>query len=713
MPDAVPPSTDSPAPVGHAGGRPDLIRLGEPIAIAGPLVALTRPDVAMLVFGLAVYSATRLWALEQYPIFFFTDEAAHPNLAARLLANGLRDHLGTFLPPYFQNDDRWNLSLSVYLHLVPVALFGKSIVVARATSAVISVAGVLATALALRVGFQSRSAGLAVLVLGGFPAWFLHSRTAFEVVFMVSFYACFLCAYLLYRYRSPRFIYAALIFGAATFYSYANGPLVMLATGGLLALSDLGFHLRQSRRLQVGAVTLTALLALPFLRFRWLHPEAIAYQMDVVGSYWQRDLPLAEKLVIFGRTYWEGISPANWFLPNQVDLVRHQMDGLGHIPIFLLPFCAVGLGLCLHHWRSSAHRVILIALVAAPAAALLTTVYVTRGMAIVVPATMLACLGFGWIAQGVARRSRGRLSLPAVAIVTAVLLGAWNLYLLRAALTDGPTWSTHYGLSGMQFGASQVFGAIRDELRADPDLEMLLSPDWTNNANALEEFFLEPELSARLKMGNLDGWLVFRSDLDPAQVNVLPAESYERARASAKLVVGPPLRVIPYPDGRPGFYFVRMRYADDVDAQFAADEAAMQRTDEGTVFMDGRRVAVVHSLLDSGRLEDLVDGEPETYLRGASANPFILDLRFPEPRTVGGIRLHTSDMDLTLKVVASPAGGGAPRVAEVTSRDLTDEPRIDLDLPGGPVAIDRLRLEILDLSPRLPKHIHVRDLGLR
>lgn len=532
MPDAVPPSTIAPAPAAGAAGHALLARVRALVAAAGPLVAPTRLDVAVLVFGLAVYGVTRLWALERYPIYFFTDEAAHPNLAARLLANGLRDHLGTFLPPYFKNDDRWNLSLSVYLHLVPVALFGKSIVVTRATSAMISVAGVLATALALRVGFQTRGAGLAVLVLAGLPAWLLHSRTAFEVVLMVSFYACFLCAYLLYRYRSPGFAYLALAFGAATFHSYANGPLIMLVTGGLLALSDLGFHLRQPRRHQIGAVTLAALLALPFLRFRWLHPEAIAYQMGVVSSYWRRDLPLAEKLTIFARTYWEGISPANWFLPNHVDLVRHQMDGLGHIPFFLLPFFVAGLGLCIRHWRSSAHRVILIALAASPAAALLATVYVTRGLAIVVPATMLACLGFGWVAEGVARRSGDRLSFPAQAAAAAVFLGTWALYLLRVALTDGPTWSTNYGLSGMQYGASQVFGTIREVLRADPDLKVVLSPDWTNNANGLAEFFLEPELSARLKMGNMDGWLLVKgSSIRRSSTCCRPKASNARAPA--------------------------------------------------------------------------------------------------------------------------------------------------------------------------------------
>jgi hypothetical protein len=98
-----------------------------------------------------------------------------------------------------------------------------------------------------------------------------------------------------------------------------------------------------------------------------------------------------------------------------------------------------------------------------------------------------------------------------------------------------------------------------------------MSPDWTNNANALAEFFLEPELLPRLSMGNLNGWLLIKGELDPAQLNVLPADEYERARTSPKLLLEPPTRVIPYPDGSPGFYFLRMRYADDIDAQFAAD----------------------------------------------------------------------------------------------------------------------------------------------
>ena len=35
--------------------------------------------------------------------------------------------------------------------------------------------------------------------MAALPAWFLHSRTAFETVMMVGFYAVFVLAYLLYR----------------------------------------------------------------------------------------------------------------------------------------------------------------------------------------------------------------------------------------------------------------------------------------------------------------------------------------------------------------------------------------------------------------------------------------------------------------------------------------------------------------------------------
>lgn len=97
---------------------------------------LARPSLAwnaeslgfvLFVLSLAIYAYTRLYAIDQFPIYFFTDEAIHPALASDLVRTGLRDAQGRLLPPYFQNGLYWNLSLSVYLHLLPTVLFGKTI----------------------------------------------------------------------------------------------------------------------------------------------------------------------------------------------------------------------------------------------------------------------------------------------------------------------------------------------------------------------------------------------------------------------------------------------------------------------------------------------------------------------------------------------------------------------------------------------------------
>ena len=204
--------------------------LDQPL-VAGVLSAFTRQDALLLVFGLAVYALTSFVGIARFPIYFFSDEAVNPLLAQQLLRNGLRDATGTWLPPYFKNDDRWTLSLSVYAQLIGVALFGKSVLVTRGISALISMLCPLAVALALKLVFKARTWWLGALVVAALPAWFLHARTGFETVLAVSFFACFLCAYLLYRCVSPGWLPLALLCGAATFYSYANGQGMMLAVG--------------------------------------------------------------------------------------------------------------------------------------------------------------------------------------------------------------------------------------------------------------------------------------------------------------------------------------------------------------------------------------------------------------------------------------------------------------------------------------------------
>ncbi len=682
-----------------------------PVARAGALAALGRADLLALAAVLLLYAATRTVGLSAFPIYFFCDEAIQTNLARQLLNNGLRAADGTFLPPYFLNAEKWNLSLSIYIHLIAAALFGSnSIFLTRGTSAAVSLLAPLAVGLTLRMVFQSRFWWAGPLALAAAPAWFLHSRTAFETVMMVSFYACFLCCYLLYRTRGAAWLFPALVFGAMTFYAYANGQGVMLVSGLLLLISDLPYHLRQGWRVIAATAGALLILAIPLARFRMLQPDAYASQFRALDSYWTHSIPLGQKLATFGLTYLSGFNPAYWFLPSSIDLDRHRMLGMGHLPLLLLPFILVGLGVCLVNLRSPLHRAVLIAMLAAPFSSALVAVSITRVLAMVVPASLLTAIGldrcYGWAA--------GRVRYGLAAWAVALALGTSSLLLLRTALLDGPTWFTNYALDGMQYGAQQLFAeAIPELLAREPDAQLLVSPTWANNPNAFVDFFLTPAQARRVQLINIDAFTVSRQPLDPArQIFIMPPYEYDRARQTDKFVVGEPERVILYPDGSPGFYVVRLDYVANVDALFTADRAARAQLVEEQIDINGP-VIVAHSMLDMGSLADLFDGNPFSLMRGFEANPLIVELRFPQPRSVGGVALTVGSMDMNLRLVATPADGSPPIVAEQRFTGLPPDPTVQLDLPGGARELSSLRLEITQVGGGEVAHVHVRELALR
>lgn len=693
------------------GALPALQALARPLAGGGLLGALTWGDALLILAGLAFYAATRLIDLTRFPIYFFCDEAIQTVLARDLLANGLRGPGGVLLPPYFPNAEKWSLSLSVYIQLIGVALFGTSVFVTRATTVAVSLLTVVAMALTLKLIFQNRFWWAAGLALAAVPTWFLHARTAFETVMMVAFYAGFLCCYLLYRYRSPGWLFPALLFGGMTFYSYTNGQGVMLVSGLLLLLSDLRHHLSQGlRRLTVAAGTL-ALLAVPMVRFRLLEPDAVQNHLRVLDSYWLKPLPLSEKLGMFAQNYLLGLSPGYWFLPNQIDLERHRMLGMGHLPLLFLPFVLIGLAICVQQWRSAAHRALIVATLAAPFSMSLVGIGVTRTLAMVVPATMLALIGLAALYSWVQRRLPYRLAAGIVAIT----LVASSLTMLRSALVDGPTWYTNYGLGGMQYGAEQLFGqAIPAELARQPEAQLLVSPTWANNPNSFVDFFLSDAQRARVQLVNVDAFLVARRDLDPArQIFVMPADEYQRAQESGKFIIAEPERIIPYPDGQPGFYFVRMSYVPNVDALFAADRVARSQLVETLIDLDGASVGVGHSLLDIGTIENLFDGDTNSLVRGFEANPLVVELRFAGPRPLSGLTLTTGSMDIDLTVRVTPPDGGPDLVFSQVYTGLPNDPTVEFTMPDGPIEAGRLRIEIRHMGEGEVAHVHVRELTLR
>ena len=675
--------------------------------------ARTRTLAAWLFYlALGVYTLTRLIGLSDFPLYFFTDEAIQTVLAADFIRDGYRNFLGELFPTYFQNGPFWNLSVSVYAQVLPFLIFGKSIFVTRATSVLITVAGAVAVGLILKQFFKASYWWAGVLLLSVAPSWFLHSRTAFETAEMVALYACFLYFYLKYRYESPRCLYAALVFGALSFYGYSPGQMVMVVSGALLALSDLRYHW-QNRRVGLMGVGLLLVLALPLARFRVQHPDAAYNQLRERGSYLvDPRIPLAEKVQKTADEYLYGLSPGYWYVPNGRDISRHIMKGYGNLPTWTFPLAVIGLLVILRHFRSSSHRLVLIALLASPSGGALAEIGITRVLMFVIPATLMAALGLEWVLAWMEKRGAPR---TALALGVFALLTTQNVLLLRAGLVDGPTWFTDYGLGGMQYGTQVLFAdRIPGYLARDPRARVSISPSWANGPEVFARFFLTVEQQARVDFGTADWYTSERRDLTEHNLIIMPADEYARALENPRLANIQVQAVLLYPDGTPGFYVTHMQYSAEADALFEEDRQARQANVTDTLTLAGQTVTITHSQLGGGSLNDVVDGDRFTLGRGLEANPILFDFAFPAPRSLTGVSVTTGSMvDFTVTLHVYADGAPDPQVYSQTFRGLPSDPTVEFDFQPAPQAIHRVSVEISDNAAGPTAAVHVREITFR
>jgi hypothetical protein len=617
---------------------------------------------------------------------------------------------GTLFPVYVEAaGNRWTPLISMYFHALSLTLFGKSIVVSRATSAVVSLLGVGAVGLILQRIFKARYAWVGVLLVAVTPAWFLHSRTAFETVMTTAFYACFLLFYLLYLTESPRYLYAAVAFGAATFYSYSNAQAIILAAAALLFISDWRYHL-QNRETVLRGVLLAVVLAIPLIEFRLSRPQAVSEHLRMVGSYWYQAIPLQDKIAQFAQKYLYALSPQYWFFPNATDLPRHRMAGFGQMQTAALPFVLFGLALSLARWRSPQYRAVVLAGLAVPAGAALVDVGIARVLAFVIPANLLAAIGLEWLLE----RWKSRLSYRAIALTLFVGLAWANFALLRTALVNGPLWFRDYGLYGMQYGARQLFEeAIPEYLARESDTTILVSSTWANGADNFLRFFFTSQEQQRTRMDGVETYLFKIMPLDERMIFVMTAAEYQQAKTSPKFSSVKVEKVVLYPDGSPGFYFSRLQYAENVEAIFAAERESRQQLASGTVSLDGQTVALRYSQIDMGAPSLMFDNDSFTLMRGLEANPFILELNFAEPRHVSGLTANFGLVNLTLTARLYPNPDGEPVIYNASSLSArTGNPQVEMPFAGAPDKISSLRLEILNPTSGDTANIHIRELHL-
>ena len=702
-------------PGAAAGGASDITVAGELEQPAGP--ALTRLRAAwkawpyslagtLFGLGLLVYLATRLIGLVHFPIYFFTDEAVQTVLASDLVHNHFKNYAGDLFPTFFENGGVYRLGVTVYLQILPYLLLGKSLWVTRAVSVLASLGAAVSVGLMLRQHNKISYWWSGVLFLSITPAWFLHSRTAFEYPTAVAFYALFLFFYLEYRYKDPRFLYLALAAGALAFYSYSPFQVIVVVSGALLALSDVRYHWQQ-RRVGLRGLGLLVLLGLPYMRFWLAHGSSNYQSLFALGSYWIQPASLAEKVRQYFTEYLNGLNPVYWFDPNSQELVRHLMKGYGHLLPVTLPFFALGLFMAIKGFRSSAYRAVLIALVAAPTGAALVQLGVTRALVMVIPAVLLTTLGVDRVLTWLETR---RIPRTALSLALFAVLCLANLAMLRDALVNGPNWYTNYGMDGMQYGATQVFQTIKETLQEQPGVKIIFSPNWANGTDVVARFFLPDPLP--IQIASIEGYLIEHLLLHANILFIMTPEEYQTAITGGKFTDIQVERILPYPNDQPGFYFVRLRYADRIDQILAAEREARKQLLEADIMIDGQPVKTRYSLLDMGEIQNVFDGNPETVARTFEANPFVIELTFPEPRSLSGlsIKIGSTEARVIARLYDDP--GAQPVEYSAVLTGTVEQPTASMDF-GTTTPAQVLCLEINDLHQSEPGHVHVWEITLR
>jgi hypothetical protein len=650
------------------------------------------------------YLIIRVIGLTDFPIYFFTDEAVQTVLAADLVRDGFHGYDGVLLPTYFENAWFFNLSLSVYLQVLPTILFGKSIFVTRAVSVLVGFTGAVAVGLTLKDSFRSKYWWAGILVLSAVPAWFLHSRTAFETVIFTAMMAWTLYFYLRYRDGQPGKLYAAIIFGALAFYSYRGGQIIVLAFAAVLFLVDIRYHLKYKKSLLIG-LGLVVLLTIPYIRFQVIHGEEAYFQLRMLDTYWLQDISLREKLLRFGQIYLQGLDPRFWFTPGSRDLNRHIMNGHGHISPFLAPFLLIGLGLGIAKFKQKEYRTTLILALLSPLGAALVGVGITRILVFVIPVAILSTLGMVFILEKLERRA----SINTLAWLLFSLLLLFNSYLLWDSIINGPTWYQDYGIGGMQYGAQQVFGKAEELLDEDPGRTVYISSTWANGTDILMRFFI-PDGSPAF-IGNADGFLNQEMPLDDDTIFILTAEEFQRLSESPKIANIEVMDTIEYPDDRTGFFVTRFDYSPEAARLFVEEQAERTIPRQGDIIWEDQRLEIRYPYLDMGELRHMFDNDLFTLARVYSDNPAVFTIDFEKPTSLDGIRVTTGSMDMQVTTYVHTQNSPDPLHFEEQFNDLPDDPTVSLMFGETIEGVLEIRIEILSLIEGDPFKIHIRELG--
>jgi len=338
-------------------------------------------------------------------------------------------------------------------------------------------------------------------------------------------------------------------------------------------------------------------------------------------------------------------------------------------------------------------------------------------VAILTLTALLALSVTGWTRQLASRLSGKKFPLPSHALVSwtaFAILGGANIFMLNDALRNGPLWFPNYGMSGMQYGAFQIYDVIARYAQQHPGTQIVLSPNWANGADTVTRFFLGNP--AYIQLGSIEGYITRQFPLDDHTLFVMTPEEFKTAGNSNKLTDIQVEQIISFPNGSPGFYFVHLRYVDQIDQIFAQEKAAHEILRESTVMIDGQEVKVRFSFLDTSDQEKAIalvfDNDPYSLTKTFEDNPFIIEMNFPSPRIIHGFSIVVGSVHARITLKCYPAQDMPPVIYSFTGLGTIQVPRLSFDFPK-PIETELLRIEMSDQLSAPTAQIHIWEIQLR
>jgi hypothetical protein len=301
-----------------------------------------------------------------------------------------------------------------------------------------------------------------------------------------------------------------------------------------------------------------------------------------------------------------------------------------------------------------------------------------------------------------------------LAVSVFVALVSVNSYMLYDSVRNGPLWYEDYGMGGMQYGAFQMFDLLEEYRHNHPRDQIIFSPDWANGTDELARFFLGD--SSLIEIASVRGHIAEKLPLDDNTLFVITPTEFNLLAEVGKFKDINVVTIIPYPNGKPGFYFVKLRYVDQIDEIFAAEKAAQMVLREATVTIDGESVQVKHSYMDAddqaASIALVFDNDLYTLAKTYKLNPFVMELTFPQQRTLSGFTVFIGSANVEITLRCHATADSEPVTYTFQGQGTVENQGLSFELPE-PTDVQILHVEVREPNSLEDAFVHVWELILR